>query len=146
MKSRLFRIAAPIVLSLITGLVAAQPRAPTKQEIVQLQRLASQSVLHVETSLKKIEQAGPMADEGQLQIQVIAPATALMKEWKAFKLADSVMFPYMACQEILTDVQVYGKDALTPPKYHLSMPAVQKLRFIKESLADCRKLRTALPG
>lgn len=146
MNSRLFLIAAPIALSLITGPVAAQPRAPTKQEIVQLQRLASQSVLHVETSLKKIEQVGPMGSEEQLRIQVIAPATVLMKEWKAFKLADSVMMPYMACQEILTDVQVYGKDALTPPKYHLSMPSVQTLRFIKENLADCRKLRAASPA
>lgn len=146
MNSKLMLIAVPIALSLIAGPVAAQPRAPTKQEVVQLQRLASQSVLHVETSLRKIEQAGPMADEGQLRIQVIAPATALMKEWKTFALADSVMFPYVVCQEILADVQVYGKDALTPPKYHLSMPAVQKLRFIKESLADCRKLRTALQG
>lgn len=137
MKNPKIALAALLVLG-YSACVVAQPRQPTKAETEQLQRLAQQSVLHAQTALKKIEQAGTMGTAEQLRLQVIAPSHALMSEWKAFKLSDAVMMPYLPCQEILSDVQSYGRDAITPPKYHMSMPAVQSLRFIKENLAECK--------
>lgn len=141
MKNLKAALAALLVLG-FSACVIAQPRQPTKAEAAQLQRLAQQSALHAETALKKIQQAGTLGSAERLRLQVIAPSYELMSEWKAFKLSDAVMMPYLPCQEILSDVQSYGKDAITPPKYHMSMPAVQSLRFIKENLAECKAIAT----
>lgn len=55
------------------------------------------------------------------------------------------MMSYIACQNILGDIQGYGEESLQPPRYHLSDMAQQKLKFIKEDLAMCRKLRNKTP-
>lgn len=127
-------------------IVIAQPRTPNKTEIAALKKLSAQSVLHVETALKKIDMAGPTADQAKLTREIYKPAQDLLQEWKAFDLTDAVMFNYVSCSNILGDVQAYGHNAITPPKYHLSSFALQKRRFINEDLADCRRLRTMTPS
>lgn len=136
-----------IALLLLPCVVAAkaQPRLPTNEEIAAFKRLASQSVLHVEAALKKIEKAGPDGSPEKMRREVSAPATELLKEWRASQLSDAVMMSYSSCQNMLGDIQVYSVDALNPPKYHLSQPAQQKLRYIKQDLLECRTLRTHTP-
>ncbi len=125
-------IACAVTLCLFGVAHAAQgPQALTS--------LAAQSVLHVETSLKKINAAGPTGDKSKTQREVIVPAGLLLKEWREIRVTDLQKQPFMACQGIFGDIQVYAADALQPPKYHLSNGAVQKLKFINEDLVQCRK-------
>lgn len=134
-----------VALVVFGNQASAQPRLPTKTEISTFKKLAAKSVLHVETSLKKIEREGPTGDLGQRRREVLLPAAELLKEWRSFGLSDAVMMSYSACQGILGDTQVYGEESLRPPQYHLSDMAQQKLKFIKEDLAECRKLRSQTP-
>jgi hypothetical protein len=127
------------------GMVAASPALPSKAQIAGFKKLAKMSVLHVETSLKKIEANGPAADAAVMRREVTAPAAALAKEWQVKGLSDAVMFSYSACPNALADVQGYSDEALRPPKYHLSDMAQQKLRYLKEELEDCRSLQSDAP-
>lgn len=132
------------VVALALGAQAA-PGKPTGQQIAALKKLAQQSVLHVETGLKKIEASGATADQAKMMREVYKPAQDLLKEWKSFDLTDAFMSNYGSCMGILGDVQAYGREATTPPKYHLSPVGLQKKRFIDEDLAECRKLRSTAP-
>lgn len=124
----------------------AQVVKPNESQKAAFKKLAAQSVLHVETSLKKLEQSGPLSDPAKIQSDVVQPAGQLVKEWQLEKLSDQVMSNYSACSSILSDLQVYAKDTIAPPKYHLATAAQQKLRFIKEDLLECKKLRSKVPA
>jgi hypothetical protein len=129
-----------LTLTYLTMTIATAAQQQQKSDIEAMRMLAAQSVLHVETSLKKINAAGLSDGKNKIQREVISPANVLLKAWKDYKLTDLQRMPYMACQSILGDVQVYSADALQPPKYHLSPVALQKLKFINEDLIECRKV------
>lgn len=113
---------------------------PSAAQLSALKKLAAQSVLHVEAALQKIDAAGPNADQSRMAKNVYLPAQSLLKEWGAFGLTDQIMFKYSACSNMLGDIQIYGRDAVSPPKYHLSTMAMQKMQHIKEDLMECRSL------
>lgn len=131
--------------SLSTTIATAGPQLPNAAEQEKFKQLAAQTVLHVETSLRKIETGGPAADPKVHRAQINLPAAALQKEWRYPALADAVMHSYGACPAALGYLQNYANEATRPPKYHLGEYASQTLRFLKEDLRECRKLRTKVP-
>jgi hypothetical protein len=130
------------LLFLLCTQAISQPKPLTALEVKNLKKLAAQSVLHVETGLKKIKAAGTTGDPVQMKREVSLPAAALVMEWRSLGLTDAALMPYSSCRSILGDLQVYAEDSLRPPKYNLSDMAQQKLKFINEDLVDCRKLRS----
>lgn len=149
MKRHLRNLVGMTIAMVLTHAVAApenaQYRLPTKSEISSFKKLAAQSVLHVETSLKKIEREGTTADRLQMRREIGQPAQVLLKEWDSSGLTDAVMMHYSACQNMLAAIGVYSDEVLRPPRYQLSEFALQKMKFIQEDLASCRKLRSQVP-
>lgn len=133
-------------LFLAASLVHAQNTAPKSEDLANFKKLAAQTVVHAEASLRKIAKAGPLADPAAMRREIDLPAKELQKSWGAFRLSDRVMFEYSPCINLLGELPVYASEARTPPKYHMGELAQQKLRYLKEDLAVCRKLRTTTPS
>lgn len=123
-----------------------QHRKPTTKEVDALKRLASQTVLHVETSLKKIEAPGVLTTVAEFTGAVVLPARKLRAEWSGFPFSDRVMFAYSGCVGALSDLEVYAMDAQRPPKYYLSDMALKKRQYIQEGLEQCKPLRSTSPS
>jgi hypothetical protein len=143
MNSKCLLIGAIMGFSVMTSY--AQSQLPSKQDQEAFKRLAAQTVLHVERSLKKLPQLARQGDKYQATQQIELPARELKKDWKAGRYSDAVMFSYGWCPNALDALIDFAREAFKPPHYEQSSYAQQKLKYLFEDLAECKKLTAQVP-